>query len=302
MALSSRLIRSKIKAVGNIRKITKAMELVSASKMKRAVGNALATREYSTEALNFLVHIAGEQDADHPFLHPGPGSGALIVFIASDKGLCGSFNVNVGRTVLKYARALKGGNTSFITVGRNAERAAKKMGLPVIGSFTNLPDNLHIEDIGGLRKLVLDEFASGKYRKIFIGYMNYISAIKYQPVVRQILPVEPDIVKNMIEEVGKDAEQKSVRYRNFSRYIFEPSNSEVLSLVVPRLVESALFQALLESLASEHSARMFAMKNANDNAADILADLTLTYNHARQDAVTREITEIAAGANALGVM
>jgi len=297
MALSTRLIRSKIKAVGNIRKITKAMELVSASKMKRSVSQALATREYSTEALNLLVHIAGERSGDHALLHPGRGKAILVMIVASNKGLCGSFNVNTLKSAGRFIKEKDFINrVEFVTIGKNAERGAKKTGRPVIASFTDLPDNLSIDDVGGLRKVVIDEFLSGKYERAFVVYMNYVSALQYQPVIRELLPVNPEIIKNIIEEIGGEATAKEVLPRNLALYLFEPDEAAVLDIVLPRLVETTLYQALLESLASEHSARMFAMKNATDNASELLDDLTLNYNHARQDAVTREISEIAAGA------
>ncbi len=294
---STRAIRTKIKAVGNIRKITKAMELVSASKMKRAVKSALQTREYSGEALALLAHLAREQDADHPFLHPGKGEGTIVVLMASNKGLCGGFNATIMRAFAKYVRERGDETIRCVTVGRYAERAARKQKKEVIASFTDISDYPGMEDIGGIGKILFDEFSGGGCRRVVVFTTHFISALVSRPAARELLPVHPEIIKNIIEE--KESAQKTEREKELAMYLFEPTNREVQATIIPRLVESVIYQMLLESLASEHSARMVTMKNASDNAKNIVEDLTLAYNRIRQDSVTREISEIAAGAGAL---
>jgi F-type H+-transporting ATPase subunit gamma len=299
MAISTRIIRSKIKAVSNIKKITKAMELVAASKMRRAVARALGTREYAEAALNLLVNISKERNTDHLLLRPGKGEKRLLVITASDKGLCGGFNVSVQRAAREYFKKHVGDHEiSAITVGKRSEKIAKNLGLPIIGTFTYLPDHLKVEDSTGISRLILDEFKTGAYKKVMLLYTKYVSAIQQKPILREILPVHADIIRDMIEEIPTE-KKHSVATRSMAQYLFEPDDSEVLELVLPRLLEMSVYQGLLESLASEHSARMVAMKNATDSANELVDDLTLTYNNARQSSITQEISEIAAGANAL---
>jgi len=299
MAISTRIIRSKIKAVSNIKKITKAMELVAASKMRRAVSRALGTREYAEAALNLLVNISKERQADHLLLRPGKGGKRLLVLMASDKGLCGGFNVSILRAAREYFRKHEGSHeVSAVTVGKRSEKIAKNLGLPIVGTFTHLPDQLKVEDSTGIARLILDEFKTGVYKKVMLLYTNYVSAIKQKPILREILPVHADIIRDMIEAIP--AENKpAVVIRPMAQYLFEPDDGEVLALVLPRLLEMSVYQGLLESFASEHSARMVAMKNATDSANELVDELTLTYNNARQSSITQEISEIAAGANAL---
>jgi F-type H+-transporting ATPase subunit gamma len=299
MAFSTRAIRTKIGSVKNIRKITRAMELVSASKMRRATQNALATREYSTEALNILLSIAHEEHIEHPLLEAGTGPKTLFVVVASNKGLCGGYNAAIERSLTAYIKNAESEEVEFVTIGRRAEKIARRLGRKVLGSFIEFPDNLKIENILGLTRIILDAFKTDEYKSVSVVYANYVSAIEYRPVVRKILPINSEIIKNMIEEVGKDEKNVKLARKASALYLFEPNEEEVLNLILPRLVESVLYQALLESLASEHSARMVAMKNASDNAKNVLDDLTLTYNYARQASVTQEISEISAGANAL---
>jgi F-type H+-transporting ATPase subunit gamma len=303
MALSTRAVQAKIKSVNNIKKITKAMEMVAASKMRKAVSRALQTREYTEAALSLLVTISRDAAIRHPYFQRKTGDRSLIIMIASNKGLCGGFNVNLARAVLRFLQsdAMQGKQVDYVTIGKNAERFARKTRGSVVGTFTDLTEKVGIGDMRGLRKLVLDAYESGEYANVYIAYTNFVSAIKYESVIREILPMNILIEKNILAELGKDKEGSEKKLENMDTYMFEPGEDEVLEAVLPRLFEINLYQALLESFASEQSARMVAMKNASDNAKSLVEDLTLHYNNIRQSSVTREISEIAAGADALQV-
>lgn len=302
MALSTRTIRTKIKSVNSIKKITKAMEMVSASKMKRAVSRALATRAYTEASMQLLATILRDEALTHPLMEERAGEGALIIVIGSNRGLCGGFNVTLTRAVTRFVQENLGAErTDLVAIGRNAERLAVRLEKGLIGSFSGINEHVSIADIAGIRRLVLDEFARGTYARVYVAYTNYISPIKYEPIVRQVLPMHFAIERNMLEELGDDRKAEDFYAPDVDERVFEPGRNEVLDHVLPRLFEINVYQALLESFASEHSARMFAMKNASDNAKAIVEDLTQSYNNARQASITREISEIAAGADALNV-
>ena len=303
MALQTRTIRTKIRSVGNIKKITRAMEMVAVSKMKRAVSAAFGTREYTAYALSILSDIAKEREAAHPFLDEGVGEKTLMIIIASDKGLCGGFNVQLGKHVAQTVSKLGGvEKVDFVTIGRNAEKIARRVGSGIRGSFSAFDEQVTARDIGGLMRLVFDDYRSDTYKAVVLAYNHYRSAISYLPITRDLLPVDPAELHERftatLEPDDKAAAALSER-RDRALYLFEPDEEEVLLEILPRLVEVQVYQAILESAASEHSARMFAMKNATDNAEKLVDELTLRYNHARQDGITQEISEIAAGADAL---
>lgn len=301
MALRTKAIKQKISSVRNIRKITKAMEMVAVSKMKRAVGSVLATRGYALASVDLLVALALERKISHPLLEKGQGSRTLIVVIASNRGLCGGFNVSLAKAVSRSFEAGGGkGAVDLITIGKNAERLARKLGADVRGSFIEFSPTAGIHGIRGLRRLILDEFTGGRYEQVFVAYNNYVSTVRYESVVQLILPVTPQIVQNLaasVREAMSPVQSRSAFYE--SAYLFEPTETAVLEEVLPQLVATQLYQMNLESVASEQSARMVAMKNASDSAGEMISDLTLDWNHARQDGITQEISEIAAGANAL---
>lgn len=302
MALSTRAIRTKIKSVNNIRKITKAMEMVSASKMRRAVSRALATRAYTEASMQLLTTLLKDEALAHPLMEPREEGRSLIIAIGSNRGLCGGFNVTLARAVTRFVRETLGDRPAdLIAIGRNAERLAVRLEKGLIGSFSNISEHSMITDIAGIRRLVLDEFQKGSYGRVYVAYMNYISPIKYEPIIRQLLPFEFSIGRNILEEIGDDRKAEDFRAPDTDERLFEPGKQAVLDAILPRLFEINVYQALLESFASEHSARMFAMKNASDNAKVIVEDLTLSYNNVRQSGITREISEIAAGADALNV-
>ncbi len=301
MALQTRAIRQKISSVKNIRKITKAMEMVAVSKMKKAVTSALSSREYALAALDLLVALSLERTVSHPLLETPTGNRTLMVMVASNRGLCGGFNVTLAKAVAQSFEKYGGKEfVDFVTIGKNAERLARKLGADVRGSFVEFSEVQGMYGISGLRRLVLDEFSSGRYARIVVAFNNYISAVRYEPVIRPILPITIEIVRNIVT-LGSDAVSDESRRSSLGEgiYLFEPTEQDVLAEVLPQLVSVELYQINLESVASEQSARMVAMKNASESAGEMIEDLTLDANRARQDGITQEISEIAAGANAL---
>jgi F-type H+-transporting ATPase subunit gamma len=303
MPLQTRVIKNKIKAVGNIRKITRAMEMVAASKMRRAIASALATREYTLLAVSLLRDLALEGQLEHPFLQEGRGSKTLMVIISSNRGLCGGFNVSLARKVTEYC-VNEGGLElfDFVTVGRNSERLGRKLGGAILGSFVDLSEDLSIYDVGGLMRIVFDGYRSPEYNRVVIAYNRFVSAISYRPIIREILPVRIEALESTLAEAWrglKTEKEEEVQQQHRAKYLFEPDETEVLEEVLPRLVEVQVYQGLLESLSSEHSARMVAMKNATDNAGKMVDNLSLSFNKARQDGITQEILEVAGGAEAL---
>lgn len=299
---STKAIKSKIKSVNNIGKITKAMELVSASKMNKAVEAALATREYARRSLEILTHLSEEETLRHEYMVPGDERRNLLVPISSNKGLCGSYNINVekaGRHFRDRVLAKREADFDFVTVGKYSESMARKMGGDIKASFVDIPEVISFDDIRSIAHVLTEEFLTGKYYNVVLIYTNYESALSQTPIARQLLPIREDILRNMLKELDDTAHNGGNGREDMALYLLEPDEEAILKEVLPRLTEVALYQALLEARASEHSARMVAMKNATENAEEMVDELTLSYNRARQAAITREISEIAAGADAL---
>lgn len=285
MALQIKTIKKRISSVKNIKKITRAMEMVAASKMRKAVDQALNTRTYAKLALELLVNVAKE-NVDHVLLDKREVNKTLVIVIGSNKGLCGGYNSNI----LKEVKKLK--DCDFITVGKKAEKMVKQNH---IASFIDLPEDIGFDDIIPLSKIVLDKFIDKTYDRVKIVYTDFVSSIKSQVKTRSLLPVSEEVLQQMIDDISKDNDEKE----NMATYIFEPDMKGLLDEVLPRLVEIQIYQSLLESNASEHSSRMLAMKNASDSASEMIDELTLYFNQARQAAITQEISEIASGAAAL---
>lgn len=299
---SPREIRTKIKSVKNIAKITKAMELVSVSKMQKAVDQALRTREYALRAIELLSNISHDRVLQNPLLKEGKGEKTLVVLIGSNKGLCGGYNTNIAKTLEKVIE--KYGTVDIIAIGRHAEVVARRFGLHIVASFVDIPEEVHTEHLEGVMNVVFEDFAKDEYKEVVSVYTTYINALSQKARARQILPITEAVARHVVHEVESVAERQGNTLElneeaSMLVYLFEPETDEVLNAILPRLVSELLYQMMLESRASEHSARMMAMKSATDNAKSLVDDLTLSYNKARQATVTREISEIAAGAEAL---
>ena len=299
MPLQTKAIKQKIKSVGNIKKITKTMEMVSVSKMRRAVDKVLASRAYSRFALELLVNLSKNKDVSHPLMEKGKTNKELLIVVASSKGLCGGYHTNLFKALNIYLKKeeSRGIEMKAITIGKYGEKICKKAGIPTFASFINFSEASSMEQIKELSDLVSKEYVEGRYKSTKILYTEFLKSTSYKPVLRELFPISPQSVKNIIET--PDEKVSIAEEETFIDYKFEPDLDTILESILPGLVDVVVYQALAEAYASEHSARMFAMKNAGDNATTILDRLMLSYNHARQDGITRELSEIVAGAEAL---
>jgi len=311
MPANTRDILRRIKSVNNTKKITKAMEMVAAAKMRRAVEMALATRPYANLAWNTVMHISQikGQKTKHPLLEKPSAEKVLLVIFSSNRGLCGGYNTQV---VQKAVRSLKKHQqpTEIITLGRKGAEMLARQGYKLVADFPKPDLAMGVGDINDAAKFILDKFISQEYGKVMVAYTDFVSSLKQIPRVKQLLPVELEAeelgVLGKDEKMGitpefiQEKEEKYLQHKGhrFS-YVFEPNPRKVLDLMLPRLITVQLYQALLEANASEHSARMLSMRNATDAAGEMIESLTLFYNKARQASVTAEIAEISAGAEAM---
>ncbi len=292
MALNTKAIKTRIKSIKSTKKITKAMELVSAAKMRRTVAAALATRAYARlagELLRRLSHVGGKA----PLLQVRPEKKALLIIIGANRGLCGSFNANVLRQAQKLCVDL-GTPVEILAIGRRSAAFAKKYSYPLTAVFENFGDRPSFDDIVPVTKMAFDGFLTEKYDRVFVVYTHYKSSLVQEPKMSQLLPVSP---KNIEEAMSTEEGNSEPPLPN--DILFEPDKERILNAILPRLVETELYQMILESAASEHSARMMAMRSASDAAGEMMEELQLSFNKARQAAITQEIAEIAAGAAAL---
>ncbi|MDX2075082.1 MAG: ATP synthase F1 subunit gamma [bacterium] len=297
---SLREVRNRIKSVKNIGQITRALEAVSASRVRKAQARALASRAYAEKAWEILLNIQAATKGGgslHPLLTERETvKTIMVVLVTSDRGLAGAFNTNIIRVAQRFAEKF-GKPVKFVTVGRKGRDALIRAGENVIAEFSNLPDDLRISDLSPVARLAQDAFLSGEVDDVFIAYTEFVNVITQRPHVLGWLPLIPHEIDqaaggDMVKAVAKVTTSKQ-------DYEYEPSPEAILDEIVPRFTELQLYQALLESRASEHSARMVAMRNASDNAVQLASDLTLVYNKARQATITAEILDIVGGAEAL---
>jgi F-type H+-transporting ATPase subunit gamma len=300
MSVSPRLIRSRIKSVSNTKKITKAMELVSAAKMRRAVMLATAARRYAILGAGLLKNLSvlGSM-VDHPFFRTETAAQkALFIVIGSDRGLCGAYNVSLMR-VVDVALA-KHQHADFIVAGRHAELALRRAGRNIIASFPGLTNAPRAASVRPLITLAESEFTAGVYGAVYIASTAYVSALRQTPEVKALLPLAAEHpLPNLLPVRGEGEKTNDVSSTLSADTIFEPSPADVLEYTLPRFLEATVYQAVLEAAASEHSARMMSMRNASEAASDMITDYTFTLNQARQSAITSEIAEISAGRAAL---
>jgi F-type H+-transporting ATPase subunit gamma len=285
-------IKRRIKSVKNTKKITNAMELMAASKMRRAVTATVASRAYARYSWEVLESISNAlTEESHPLLTPREGNRSLVVLITSTRGLCGGYDAQIIRQVMIMLRAKKPDEQiDFITVGKKGDAAMRRIGQNIIATF-QLPDTIKLADTVPISKIVTDAFTDNSYDRIYVVYTDFKSALSQIPQVRQLLPVQVAEVKNEIEKLKEDAPKTNQPVS----YTFEPSYAELIESLVAKIARMQVYQMLLESSASEQSARMVAMKNASEAAGEMIDDLTLAFNKARQASITQEISEISAG-------
>lgn len=337
MSLSPRLIRRRIKSVTNTRKITKAMELVDAAKMRKAVAQVQATRPYAEASWRAIQEMAKVTD---PTLHPllrahknssgaalgsppeasTKGNKALVVLYSSDRGLCGGYNSQLVKQFMAFAGKRKD-SVDIVAIGRKGQDQLRRRGFGMVAAFTGMTTASRMTDMRPIADLAITDFTAGKYDAVYLAFTDFRSALTQVPMVRQVLPIvrieglgEVNVAGGGSDTRGAVETPAAPLHRGlggrtagppdgspdgWGEFLFEPSPEAVLDTMLPRLVETQFYQALLESLASEHSARMLAMRSATDAASDMIDDLTLTFNQARQTGITREIAEISSGKAAL---
>lgn len=298
MAVSTRIIKRRIKSVGNTRKITRAMELVSAAKMRKAVQLTLASRNYAATISDIANDVAHFVDPQSHVMLSGRGTSksVLAVIASSDRGLCGGFNSQLLKKTLEFLSGRQEKEIKIVTVGRRAEAAVKRAGYTILASFESISNAPTYERTLPVGQLILHEFTGGKSDRVFLIYMDFKNAVMQIPTVKQLLPVLLESEAKTGAAEPQDAEATAI---DEAKVKFEPDTGRVLNELLPRMFETQIYQALLESAASEHSARMVAMQSATDNASNMLEDLTFTFNQARQANITREISEISAGKAAI---
>jgi F-type H+-transporting ATPase subunit gamma len=292
---SAREVRLRIKSIKSIAQVTRALQAVSASKVRKAMAAVLHTRPYATKAWQVLTHIAKQPGRAnlHPLLvERDEVKAVLVVLITGDRGLAGAYNTNIVRYALQTFNPYKI-PVRFITVGRKGRDMMLRRRKEVIAEFSNLPAAPSFNDVSSIGHIVVDEFLSGHADKVFLVFTDFINMAKQVPDIKQLLPLE-------LEEGGSRVEAFAQEQRKANpAYIYEPGEAEILDEIVPRFTALQVYQAVLESQASEHAARMVAMKNATDSASELSSGLQLEYNKARQQAITNEMLDIAGGAEAL---
>ncbi len=282
------LIKRRIRSIQGTAKITKAMEMVAASKMKRAQERGMAGRPYDVRIRQVLGDLAASvppsAEAIHPLLERRDEiKNIQVIHITSDRGLCGGFNANMNRATISFIRSQKV-PVKLVAVGRKGRDFLGRYGFNVVAEFIALGDRPGLMDTNAIARIVTDDYMAGASDLTYLAYTEFVSTMVQRPVLKQLLPVQP-------VELPKAQNVE---------YIFEPSPKVVLGLLLPRFVEMQVYHAVLETIASEQSARMVAMRSATDNAMELIDDLTLIYNKARQEIITKEILDITAGAAALG--
>ena len=294
-----REVKNRIRSVKNIAQITRALEAVSASRVRRAQARVLASRIYAEKAWEILLNVqaASKNLPLHPLLTEREEiNRVMVVVITSDRGLAGAYNTNILRVAQRFESRL-GKPVDYVTVGRKGRDSLARLGANIVASFTDMPAEPKVSDITPIARIAMDAYLDGDVDEVLIAYTDFINMLAQRPSVLGWLPLTTHTVAEQVAaEYVKDVATVSEGVQN---YEYEPSATAVVDEIVPRFTELQLYQALLEAQASEHAARMAAMRNATDNATQLTADLTLQYNKARQAEITAEILDIVGGANAL---
>jgi len=288
-------IRGKIKSVENTKKITKAMEMVAASKMRKAQERMRSARPYSEKVRNIAANLGkANPEYTHAFMKTNDVKAAGVIVVSTDKGLCGGLNTNVLRAVTQKLRELQGAGSSVQTVaiGNKGLGFLNRIGAQVVSHVTQLGDTPHLERLIGPVKVLLDQYAEGKLSAVYISYTKFINTMRQEPVVEQLLPLSAAKMEAESKASAGGAEHGW-------DYIYEPDAQTVIDDLLLRYVEALVYQAVAENMASEQSARMVAMKAATDNAGNLIGELKLVYNKTRQAAITKELSEIVSGAAAV---
>lgn len=294
-------IRTKIKSVKNTQKITRAMEKVAMSKMRKAQERMLHARPYAQKILRTVGHLAqANPEYKHPFLVERQAKRVAVLVVSTDRGLCGGLNMNLFRTIVRSVREWKdkGIEAEFGVFGNKGMAFFKRVGGKVVASAGHLGDKPHLDQLLGTVKAVVDAYLKGEVDRVYLASNEFVNTMTQKPTVRQLLPLSVTAGDDVIDRSTRGSEQHPGS--NFPwDYIYEPDARELLDTVLTRYIESQVYQAVIENSASEQSARMVAMKAASDNAGKIINSLQLAYNKARQASITKELAEIVGGAAAV---
>lgn len=292
---STREMRLRIRSVKNIAQVTKALETVSASKVRRAVQAVAATQPYAEKAWKVLLHLA--RQPGHNSLHPllserSEIKNVLVVMVSGDRGLAGAYNVNILRHTLQNCLGFSQ-PVSFVAIGRKGRDLLIRRRLKVIAEFSHLPSPLAYSNVSPIGRLIVDEYLNGAFDQVCLAYTEFKSMVRQETVFRKLLPLEVEFLPE-----GHDS-YNVTHHKTNSVFTYEPDQNEILNQIIPRFTRLQLYAAILSSQASEHAARMIAMRNATDNAKELIALLQLEYNKVRQQAITNDMLDIAGGAEAL---
>ena len=297
---SAREMRLRIRSVDNIAQVTRALQAVSASRLRKAEARVRETRPYAEKAWQVLRHLSKQPVSDqvHPFLAAPPDvKKILVILISGDRGLAGAYNTNVVRYTLETFREAEV-PVSYIAVGRKGRDLLIRRRLDVMAEFSGLPAEPTFADVSAIGRLAMDEFVDGKAQQVYLVYTDFVNLLRQIPSRKLLLPVSFEEIRiGRNEEVVQTGQ--TLKEGPESTYIYEPSQEALINMIVPRLTELQVYQAITESLASEHAARMVAMHNATDNAFELASALRLEYNKARQKAITSDMLDIVGGAEAL---
>ncbi len=291
---SLREVRLRIQSVKNISQVTRALQAVSASKVRRSMKAVMDTRPYATKAWQVLIHIAGQPGREtlHPLLtRRAEVRKVLVVLVTGDRGLAGAYNTNIVRFTTQHFDQFEAPVT-YITIGRKGRDLMLRRRKEILAEFSGLPAAPSFADVSAIGRLAVDDYLAGLVDEVYLSYTTFVNMVRQVPQVKKLLPLE-------VGEAPRVQEFAPAAHKLAATYIYEPGQNEILDEIVPRFTALQVYQAILESLASEHAARMLAMKNATDSATDLAAALTLQYNKARQQSITSEMLDIASGTEAL---
>ncbi|SRR6056297_787771 len=280
-------IRTKIKSIQSTQKITRAMEMVAASKMRKAQDRMKSARPYADKIRNVIAHVAhASSEYRHPFLEEREVKRVGYIVVSTDRGLCGGLNVNLFRATLADMKQWREQDIGmdFCTIGSKAIGFFKRVGGNIVGETSQLGDRPHLEDLIGTAKVMMDAYQEGTVDRVFLVFNEFVNSMTQKPQIEQLLPLPP-------------SEEEELRHH--WDYLYEPDAQDVMGNLLMRYIESLLYQSVVENIACEQAARMVAMKAASDNAGDLIDDLQMVYNKARQAAITQEISEIVSGAAAV---
>ncbi len=287
---NTRHIKRRITASQNISKITKAMEMVAASKMRRAQDQAVSSRPYSRALQSSLQKVGQHTDPSfHPLLQSHAAGKTVLVLLSTDKGLCGGLNTNLFKLLWNQAKQAE--SVAVIAVGRKATAFCRLMGLDIYAQFTDLPEKIAFTDVLPITSLLMDGFLNKEFKEIYLLYTDFINTLSQKATLTQLLPLPKQ--ENFVDE-------SMIVPTVESEYLFEPNPKDILSQLLPYYIENTVYQAFLEAKASEHSARMVAMKNASENASELVAELRLLYNKSRQASITSELLDITTATLTVG--